>query len=142
MLYNKKLKALNNHLKNYFVEIVTTNPNKEHRENSLAYFEYANRKFSNTEEKFKKSLTFFSIINDIYFYTTILAIFPISLVLVAYNLFTIHALFFVAYILCMILILVSFQISTRYTMNNWKLYLDNLKLIFNLRMYNKHAENA
>ena len=51
MLYNKKLKALNNHLKNYFVEIVTTNPNKEHRENSLAYFEYANRKFSNTEEK-------------------------------------------------------------------------------------------
>ena len=142
MLYNKKLKALNNDLKNYFVEIVTTNPNKEHRKNSLAYFEYANRKFSNTEEKFKKSLTFFSIINDIYFYTTILAIFPISLVLVAYNLFTIHALFFVSYILCMILILVSFQIRTRYTMNNWKLYLDNLQLIFNLRMYNKHAENA
>ena len=142
MLYNKKLKALNNDLKNYFVEIVTTNPNKEHREKSLAYFEYANRKFSNTEETFKKSLTFFSIINDIYFYTTILAIFPISLVLVAYNLFTIHALFFVSYILCMILILVSFQIRTRYTMNNWKLYLDNLELIFNLRMYNKHAENA
>ena len=142
MLYNKKLKALNNDLKSYFVEIVTTNPNKEHRENSLAYFEYANRKFSNTEEKFKKSLIFFSIINDIYFYTTILAIFPISLVLVAYNLFTIHALFFVSYILCMILILVSFQIRTRYTMNNWKLYLDNLELIFNLRMYNKHAENA
>lgn len=142
MLHNKKLKELNNDLKNYFVEIVTTNPNKEHRENSLAYFEYANRKFSNTEETFKKSLTFFSIINDIFFYTTILAIFPISLVLVAYNLFTIHVLFFGTYILCMILILVSFQIRTRYTMNNWKLYLDNLELIFNLRMYNKHAENA